>query len=111
MPSKSQLTPIRKEIILSSYTTDSEYLYQTSQNLFDIGIGSRQFFSELEKELPPVFDRKTASKLLGNLISPKSMSNDDALGRGPKGTVYLGRRRGYTRDSFLEYLRGKIKSW
>lgn len=91
--------------------SDADYMFHTSQKLFESGIGSRQFFSVLEKELPPVVDRRTASKILGNLISVKTMSNDDALGKGPKESVYLGRRRGYTRDSFLEYLKGKIRSW
>ena len=81
-----------------------------AQNILELGIGSRQFFSALEKALPPVFTRKTASEVIGGLISAKTMSNADALGRGPRERVRVGNRVGYTRDSFLEWLAGKVRT-
>ena len=82
-----------------------------AQNILELGIGSRQFFSALEKALPPVFTRKTASEAIGGLISPKTMSNDDALGRGPSGKVRVGNKVGYEKASFLHWLKSRIRAW
>ena len=41
------------------------------------------FFEKLENELPPVFTRNEVSKLTGGLIKPKTLSNLDALSKGP----------------------------
>lgn len=67
------------------------------------------FFDQLRKELPPVFTRKFASEKIGRIFSVKSMSNADALGTGPAVKVKIGKKIGYERDSFLQYLRGKMK--
>ena len=82
-----------------------------SQDVFALGVGSRQFFAALEKSLPPVFTRKTASEAIGGLVSPKTMSNDDALGRGPSGKVRVGNKVGYEKASFLLWLKNKIRTW
>lgn len=92
----------------SSMTDDDFY---RTQNLFKLGIGDCKFFHAIEKELPPVFDRQTASKTIGNLITVKTMCNDDSRGVGPKESVYIGKRKGYTRESFLEYLKNKIRNY
>lgn len=81
------------------------------QDVLALGVGSRQFFTALEKSLPPVFTRKTASEAIGGLISPKTMSNDDALGRGPSEKVRIGNKVGYEKASFLLWLKNKIRSW
>ena len=91
------------------------YPWQThdghSRDILSHGIGSRQFFAALEKNLPPVFTRKTASEAIGGLISPKTMSNDDTLGRGPSGKVRVGNKVGYEKASFLLWLKNKIRTW
>ena len=71
--------------------------------------GDEIFFDQLRKELPPVFTREFASEKIGRIFSAKSMSNADALGTGPAVKVRIGKKIGYERDSFLQWLRGKIK--
>ena len=66
------------------------------------------FFDQLRKELPPVFTREFAYEKIGRIFSAKSMSNADALGTGPAVKVKIGKKIGYERDSFLQYLRGKM---
>lgn len=77
--------------------------------LFNNGVGTEKFFSAIEKELPPVFSRETASKAIGGLISAKTMSNEDSLGKGPSEKVKIGGKVGYTKESFMTWLRRKLK--
>lgn len=63
----------------------------------------------IEKQLPPVFDRHTASKILGGILSPKTLSNSDATGTGPSIKVKIGKKIAYERDSFIEWLKTKIR--
>lgn len=78
---------------------------------FDKGVGSEKFFNAIEKELPPVFSRETASKVIGGLISAKTMANEDCLGTGPSEKVRLGTKVGYTRESFMHWLKAKGSNW
>ena len=71
--------------------------------------GDEVFFDQLRKELPPVFTREFASEKIGRIFSAKSMSNADALGIGPSVKVKIGKKVGYERDSFLQWLREKMK--
>ena len=71
--------------------------------------GDEIFFDQLRKELPPVFTREFASEKIGRIFSAKSMSNADALGTGPAVKVKIGKKIRYERDSFLQWLRGKMK--
>lgn len=84
---------------------------QHTTDLFNKGIGSSQFFKAIERELPPVFTRQVASQAIGGLMSPKTLSNLDALNQGPQVKVHLGNRVGYERDSFLQWLRDRLRSW
>lgn len=84
--------------------------FQHTTNLFNMGIGSQQFFNAIENELPPVFTRQTASKTIGGLISAKTLSNLDAMNQGPP-KVHLGARVGYERESFVQWLKARIRSW
>lgn len=86
-----------------------EFRYNT--NLLNKGINSQPFFNAIAKELPPVFTRQTASKTIGNLMSPKTFSNLDALGQGPPVRVHLGSRIGYERESFIEWLKTRTRLW
>lgn len=83
---------------------------QHTADLFNKSIGSNQFFKAIERELPPVFTRKIASCTIGGLMSPKTLSNLDALGQGPN-KVQIGSRVGYERESFIQWLRGRLRSW
>lgn len=94
---------------MSQFWGSNEELQHTS-DLFNKGIGSRQFIMALERELPPVFTRQTASHAIGGLMSPKTFSNLDALGQGPP-KVQLGSRVGYEKESFIQWLKGRLRSW
>jgi hypothetical protein len=86
--------------------------FQYTQELIQNGIGSNQFFKAIESELPPVFTRRTASQAVGGLISAKTMANLDALQQGPSVRVNIGSRRvGYERDSFIQWLKARIRAW
>ena len=63
----------------------------------------------MRKELTPVFTREFASEKIGRIFSAKSMSKADALGTGPAVKVRIGNKIGYERDSFIRWLRGKMK--
>lgn len=71
--------------------------------------GTDRFFDALEKELPPVFTRDVASRCMGGLLSPKSMSNADAMGIGPSVRVRIGKKVAYERASFMTWLRQRLE--
>ena len=83
---------------------------ELQHDLLFVGFGSFFFFLAFERDLPPVFTRRTASEAIGGLMSPKTFSNLDALGQGPP-KVQLGSRVGYERESFIRWLRVRIRSW
>jgi hypothetical protein len=85
--------------------------FRHNMNLLNSGIGSRQFFTAIQNELPPVFTRQTASRAIGGLMSPKTLSNLDSLNQGPPVKVSIGNRIGYERESFIEWLKARIRSW
>ncbi len=79
-----------------------------SQNLFDNNVvGSKNFFDSIEQRLPPVFTRQVASKVMGGLISAKTLSNLDAKGQGPPKTK-LGTKVGYEREDFMRWLKQRF---
>lgn len=94
---------------MSQYPWNDNELQHTA-DLFGKGIGSSQFFRAIENELPPVFTRQTASQAIGGLMSPKTLSNLDALNQGPP-KVHLGAKVGYERESFMKWLKGRLHSW
>lgn len=67
------------------------------------------FIDELRKELPPIFTRETASKMIGGIFSVKTLSNFDSAGKGPTKVVHIGRKRAYYKEDFLLWLQGMIK--
>lgn len=78
------------------------------QQLFQNALDSQEFLQSIKKNLPPVFTRQIASKVIGGLMSPKTLSNLDALGQGPPVKVKLGSKVGYERDSFVQWLRCRM---
>ena len=72
--------------------------------------GTDRFFDAIEKELPPVFTRDVASKCMGGLLTPKTMSNADALGTGPSVRVRLGKKIASERASFMHWLRKRLSA-
>lgn len=61
-------------------------------------------WSALLTRLPPVMARKDVGKLLGGVISPKTLANADALGKGPANKFYSGRTVIYETISLLKWL-------
>ena len=66
-------------------------------------------FQSIEKELPPVVSRAELAKATGGLISAKTLSNEDALHKGPAERVRAGSKIGYTRASAMAYIRKKFQ--
>ena len=61
-------------------------------------------FSDLLDRLPPLISRRDVPKLLGGIISAKSLANADSRGEGPEARICLGRRVAYPTISLLEWL-------
>lgn len=61
-------------------------------------------YSELERTLPPVFARTEVPRLFPGMISPGRLANLDYQGLGPR-KVTLGRKVGYTRADFIDWMR------
>ena len=76
---------------------------------FAQGFITEDFFKTLERELPPMVSRAEASRATGGLISAKMLSSNDALYIGPCGKIRIGSKVGYTRESFIAYLRNKLQ--
>ena len=60
-------------------------------------------FTDLAKELPPLIARDHVEKLLGGVISSKSLANLDSLGEGPK-RMRSGRKIIYRTLDILEWI-------
>ncbi len=71
-------------------------------------VGSPTFIKTLEESLPAVFSRQIASKAIGGLISPKTLSNLDSLGEGPP-KIKIGSKVGYEKTSFINWLKQRLK--
>lgn len=67
-----------------------------------------EFMENLRKELPPIFTRETASKMTGGLFSPRTLSNFDAAGNGPKSKHYFAKKVVYEKDEFLIWLKSMV---
>ena len=78
--------------------------FDRSDNLIRQGIVTEAFFRSIEQELPPVVSRTELAKATGGLISAKTLSNEDALHKGPTERVRAGSKIGYTRASVMAVL-------
>jgi len=68
-----------------------------------------QFIDQLRKELPPIWDRVMTTQLTGGVVNARTLANLMSNGEGPSGTYVMKRKIIITRDSFLEWLRSRIK--
>ncbi len=60
---------------------------------------------QLLKDLPPIFNRKSAEKLTGGVINANSLRIQDCEGIGPQeGRFKRGRQVFYTREPFVAWL-------
>lgn len=83
--------------------------FEYSDRLINTGIGSEEFFKAIEVTLPPVVSRAELARLTGGLISTKTLSNEDALQKGPRERVRAGSKVGYSKAAAMAYLRKKLK--
>ncbi|MDR1085554.1 MAG: hypothetical protein LBP22_12045 [Deltaproteobacteria bacterium] len=63
------------------------------------------FFDELERQMPLVFSRQEASRLIGNIISPNSLRNLDSKHQGPQNKTVIGKKVCYEKKSFISWLK------
>lgn len=68
------------------------------------------FLDELRKRLPPIFTRETASQMIGGIFSPRTLSNFDAAGTGPRNKRHIGKKVAYGREDFLRWLENMLNS-
>ena len=61
---------------------------------------------ELGKNLPPMISRDHVEKLLGGVISSKTLANLDSLGEGPK-RMRVGRKVVYLTEDLLDWLESR----
>ena len=70
---------------------------------------SQMDLSDLVPTLPPVIARDHVERLLGGIISSKSLANLDSLGVGPK-RMRVGRKVAYRTEDLLEWLSNRTKT-
>jgi len=63
---------------------------------------------QLRSELPSTFSRSEIGRLLGGIIAPGTLANEDSRGTGPAGQFFVGRRACYRRDPFLDWLAPRL---
>ena len=68
-----------------------------------------QILAAIAAELPPVVFRNWHKWRDILPMVPRTCANDDSKGVGPAEFVYVGRVKGYPKESFLDYLRQKIR--
>lgn len=67
------------------------------------------FFNSLEQSLPEVFPRKAVPRLTGGFIAAGTMANLDSQNNGPAVKIRLGKYVGYEKNSFINWLKGRVK--
>lgn len=67
------------------------------------------FFNKLHDDLPTIFDRGTAVKIMGGILSSKTLANADSGGTGPKVKLKIGKKVVYEREAFIEWLKSKVR--
>jgi len=65
--------------------------------------------ADIARELPPIVFRNW--KRWRDIIpmAPRTVANEDSLGKGPKEFVYVGRVKGYPKEAFIDYLRARMR--
>lgn len=63
----------------------------------------------LRQELPPTFTRQFVCERLGGLLNVKTLANLDSLREGPARKIRIGKKIGYERGVFLDWLEKRLK--
>lgn len=64
----------------------------------------REFLEALGFELPLYIARSDVERLLGGIVTGKTLANADARGNGPEVAYVVGRKVVYTRAALLDWL-------
>lgn len=64
----------------------------------------REFLEALGFELPLYIARSDVERLLGGIVTGKTLANADARGNGPEVAYVVGRKVVYTRTALLDWL-------
>jgi len=62
---------------------------------------------EALKDLPNIIARAEVGRLLGNVISSKTLANLDSLGKGPRGRHKLGNKVFYLKAPFINWFENR----
>ena len=99
-PTYSLNTPQRNQERLMQQYWQHDFAY--TDKLFRNGTGSEDFFRSIEKELSPVVSRAELARIIGGLISAKTLrrmrSPNSGATTASRQTVFAGKAR-YTRYS------------
>jgi len=71
-------------------------------------MNTQLLIDRLRSELPPVFTRKTASKMLGGYLAVGTLANLDCKGEGPGG-VLVKKATIYERETFLQWFERRME--
>jgi hypothetical protein len=63
------------------------------------------FFENLERNMPDVFSRQEASRLIGNIISSNTLRNLDSKDKGSRVKTIIGKKVCYEKRSFIDWLK------
>jgi hypothetical protein len=66
-------------------------------------------FQHLRDRLPVTMSRPEVPKLLGGIVSSKTLANADSRGIGPEGRFRVGSKVCYQTDKLLAWLEKRIK--
>ena len=66
-------------------------------------------FDELRNSLPPIVFRNWRGWRDLLPVAPRTVANEDSLGRGPKEKIQVGRVVGYPRAALIEWLRQRSR--
>lgn len=66
-------------------------------------------FTDLEKALPPIVFRNWKGWRDVLPIAPRTLANEDSMGRGPREKIMIGRVVGYPRAALIDWLRQRSK--
>jgi len=85
--------------------TDTEKSLKESKEKFE----REALLADIARELPPIVFRNW--KRWRDIIpmAPRTVANEDSLGKGPKEFVYVGRVKGYPKEAFIDYLRARMR--
>ena len=66
---------------------------------------SKSIFQKMADKWPSeIVSRDAVDRFSGDLLNPRTMANQDSLGKGPEGRFKIGRKVAYPVQSLVEWL-------